>query len=290
MREPPLPREAARKDRGGDRPRISAALITLDAERTLGRSLESVSWADEIVVVDSGSTDATERIARAHGARFLPRDWPGYGRQKQRAVEATRCEWILSIDADEVVSPELAASIRRAIRAPEGRVAFRVPCHTRFMGAWLGGRGWWTDWKLRLFRAGRGRFNDARIHEGVTVDGPVGFLSGPLYHDPWRDVEHRLRKENRYSSLSAERDHRHGRRAGPLRPFARGLGWFLKEYVVRGGFLHGEAGFLHAGLTGVYAFHRWVKVLERDVAEEPAGPAERGAEAHGRAGDGRTDD
>lgn len=277
--------EPGRKDdperRRNATPRISAVLITLDAERTLERTLESLAWVDEVVIVDSGSTDATERIARDHGARFLVREWPGYGIQKGRAAAEAGGDWILSVDADEVVSDQLAASIRAAVREPDGHVALKMARHTRFLGAWLGGRGWWTDWKLRLFRADRGRFNEARIHEGVSVDGPIGFLEGPLLHRPWRDVAHRLEKENRYSTLSAQRDYRRGRRAGALRPFVRAVGWFIKEYVVRGGFLHGQAGFLHAGLSGAYAFHRAVKLHELTRAEggeagrDPTAPERR---------------
>ncbi len=251
------------------RPTVSATVITLNADRVLERTLESLSWADEIVVVDSGSTDDTEKIARRSGARFLVRDWPGYGIQKQRAVDEATGEWILSVDADEVVSDALAREIRAAVSEPGDRVGFRVPCWTRFLGAWLGGRGWWTDWKLRLFRKDRGRFNDLRIHEGVQLaDGSVGNLGGPLYHYPWRDLAHRREKDNRYSTLAARKDHREGRRANALTPYLRAAGWFTKEYVIRGGFLHGAAGLIHAGLAGAYAFDRSAKLweLEREGA------------------------
>lgn len=244
------------------RPSISATIITLNAGETLARTLESVEWVNEIVIVDSGSTDRTEALAREHGARFVVREWPGFGIQKQRAVDAAEGEWILSVDADEVVSDVLADSIRAAISTPEDHTGFRVACHTRFQGAWLGGKGWWTDWKLRVFRKDAGRFNELRIHEGVQLRGPSSDLEGPLYHRPWRDLSHRLEKDNRYSSLAARKDHREGRRAGTLTPYCRAAGWFLKEYLLRGAFLHGGAGLLHAGLTGAYAFARSAKLLE----------------------------
>lgn len=244
------------------RPDLSAVLITKNAERTLDRVIESLSWVDEIVIVDSGSDDSTEEIARRHGARFLTREWPGYGPQKQRAAEASTGRWILSVDADEVVSPELASSIRRALHEPGDKVAFRVYRCTEFLGVWLGSRGWWREWKLRLYRRDRGAFNDEQVHEGISVDGPVGSLEGPLFHYAWRDVAHRLEKENAYATLSAIRDFRRGRRSGALRPYVRAVGWFVKEYLFRCAFLHGRAGLLHAGLTGAYAFQRGVKLHE----------------------------
>ncbi|HSR41562.1 MAG TPA: hypothetical protein VLL48_05315, partial [Longimicrobiales bacterium] len=120
----------------------------------------------------------------------------------------------------------------------------------------------WTDWKLRLFHRDRGRFNDEPIHEGIRVDGPVGRLAGPLLHDPWASVAHRMEKDNRYGTLAALRDYRNGRRATALSPVARGLGWLVKEYLLRGGFLHGRAGSVHAALSGAYAFQRAAKLLE----------------------------
>lgn len=262
----------------GGNPPLSAVLITKNAERTLERTLAALGWVDEIVVVDSGSEDATAAIARRHGARFLERDWPGYGPQKRRAAEAATGDWILSVDADEVVSPELAASIREAVASPGNHVAFRMYLCTEFLGTWLGSRGWWRDWKLRLYRSDRGSFNDEQVHEGISVEGPVGSLDGPLYHYAWRDVAHRLQKENAYATLSAIRDHRRGRRSGALRPFFRAAGWFVKEYLFRCGFLHGRAGLLHAGLTGSYAFQRAVKLHEltrRGGPDRSGGPDSR---------------
>lgn len=243
-------------------PSLSVTLITYNEEERLARSLESVRWANEIVVVDSGSTDSTRQIAREYTDRVLIRDWPGYGRQKKRAVRAARGDWILSLDADEVVSAELARSIRRAVREPEGHVGFEMARETEFLGTWLGSRGWWRDWKLRLFRPDRGGFDEEPVHEGIGLDGAVGRLEGSLRHYAWRDVEHRLEKENRYSTLSAARDYRRGRRCGAIRPYVRAAGWFIKEYLFRCGILHGRAGLLHSGLMGAYAFHRAVKLHE----------------------------
>lgn len=245
-----------------DEPTISATVITLNAEDTLDRALESVAWVDEIVVVDAGSRDATPRIAREHGARLLSRDWPGYGVQKQRALEAAGGRWILSVDADEVVTAPLAAAIRDAVADPRGRAGFRMERHTRFLGAWLGSRGWWRERKLRLFRADRARFEDSPVHEGVIVDGPVGRLEGALLHDPWPSVEARLEKDNRYTSLEAEELFRAGRRPGALGPFGAAARWFVKAYLKRGAILHGTAGLIHAGLEAATAAQRHGKLVE----------------------------
>lgn len=248
---------------------ISVILITQDEEENLPRALGSVSWADEVVVVDSGSTDRTEEIARAHGARFLHRDWEGFGVQKQRALDEATEPWVLSLDADEAVDPGLARSIRAAVADPGGNVGFEVRRVTRFAGAWLGHRGWRRETHLRLFRRGRGRFTPLPLHEGVEVDGPVGRLDGYLLHYSWADIEHQVEKMNRYTSLSARGRHARGKRAGALTPFLRGIAWFVKDYLFRGGFLHGRAGLVHAGLFGVYSFVRFAKLWEMDRSDDP---------------------
>lgn len=258
------------------RPGISATVITLNAEALLARTLDSLGWVDEIVVVDSGSTDRTEEIARDHGARFLVREWPGYGVQKQRAVDAASREWILSVDADEEVTPELAESIRRAVSDPGNRAAFRMVRHTRFLGSWLGSRGWWREWKLRLFHRDRGRFDEAPVHEGVRVRGPVGELDGVLLHRPWRSVAHRLEKYNRYSTLEARIDRMSGRPCGGVRPLLSSGRWFLKVWLKRGGFLHGRAGLLDAGIIAAYQFQRAAKVVEMERRSDQAGAAAPG--------------
>ena len=258
---------------GASRPGISATIITRDAEATVEATLESLAWVDEIVVLDSGSRDATREIARSRGARVLVRDWPGYGRQKERAMREASHDWILWVDADEVVTPELAASLQRALAAPGDRAGFRMVRHTRFMDRWIGSRGWWTEWKLRLFRRDRARFEHAPVHEGLHVDGPVESVEGVLLHRPWRSVAHRLEKYNRYGSLEAEIDWKRGRRCPGILPLLWGAGWFLKVYLKRGGFLYGRAGLTDAGLIAAYAFQRGVKLEElRRERGAPAAP------------------
>ncbi len=268
-------------------PRVSVILITHDEERNLGRALRSVEWADEVVVVDSGSTDRTEEIAREHGARFLHRDWEGFGAQKQRALEQATGDWVLSLDADEEVGPGLRDSILEAARAPGDRVGFEVRMVTRFAGGWLWHRGWRRETHLRLFRRDRGRFPPRSLHEGVEVDGPVGRLDGYLFHYSWTDIAHQVDKMNRYTSLSAGERHERGKRAGALTPFLRGVAWFLKDYLARGGFLHGRAGLVHAGLFGIYSFVRFAKLWEMDRDEDPPRPEEPGRPGSGPGGPDR---
>ena len=184
-------------------PRISVLIITLNEERLLERVLESVRWADEVVVVDSGSIDRTEEIARRYTEHFFVREYEGEGEQRRRSLELSSGDWILYVDGDEVVTAQLATSIRAAVADPKGHDGFRVQLHTWLLGRWFGKRGWRKEWKVRLFRRGRGSFSPVRVHSGSVVEGPIGTLAGPLLHFPYRDLEHLTMKMNRYSSTAA---------------------------------------------------------------------------------------
>lgn len=249
------------------RPSVSVIVITLNEERNLPRALESVRWADEIVVVDSGSTDATEAIARRYTDRFHVRDWEGYGKQKQRALDLARGDWVLVLDADEEVTPELHAEVRRAVAEPGGHVVFEVSRQTRFGGAWLGRRGWRRERKRRLIRRGRARFYERPIHEGVAVSGPIGRLEAPLLHHSWDDIAHRIDKMNRYTGISAAVDHAAGKRSGVPMAALRGGAAFGKAYLLHGGFLYRGVGFVHASLEGWAAYLKHVKRWEIEQAD-----------------------
>lgn len=253
---------AARADAPPARPSLSVIMITRDEEAALPRALESVRWADEIVIVDSGSTDRTEEIARRYTDRFVFRAWEGYGRQKQHALELATGEWVFVLDADEEVTPGLRRAIEQAIAAPGGFAGFTVELHTAFLGAWFGSRGWRREYKKRLFRRDRARFRDAVIHETVDIDGPVGRLRGVLLHHHYRDLEHEVAKLNRYTSTMAAERLRRGARAGPVGALLRGTGYFLKSYLVRGGFLYGRAGLVEAVLNGMNGFLKHAKLWE----------------------------
>jgi len=222
------------------------------------------------VVVDSGSTDRTEEVARRFTDRFFRREWDGYGKQKQNALDRATGEWVLSIDADEVVTPELRASIEQALRDPGEWVGFRMELHTWFLDRWFGGRGWRRQWKMRLFRRGGARFSENRVHEGVVVDGPIGRLSGVLLHYHYRDMAHEVQKVNFYSTLAAQQLRAAGKRSGPAAPVFRGAAHFGKTYLLQGGFLYGRAGFVEAALNGLYGFLKYAKLWDaprRDLEE-----------------------
>lgn len=254
------------------RPTLSVILITYNAERLLERVLDSVRWADEIVVVDRGSTDATESIARRFTPHFHVREWEGFGVQKQRALELATGEWVLSIDADEVVTPELRQAVERCIAEPGGHAGFTVTLHTCFGGRWFGSRGWRVDRKLRLFRRDVARFSLNEVHEGVHLEGTVGRVSGTLLHFSYRDIAHHVEKMNQYSSAMARRLHARGRRSGPAAPVLRGIARFLRDYLAGGDFLYGRAGLLRSALAGYYAFLTYAKLWELQLRQAECGP------------------
>lgn len=254
------------------RPSLSVVVLTLNEEERIGRTLESVRWADEIVVVDSGSTDRTEAIAHRYTDRFYVMPWEGEGRQRQRALELATGDWVLTLDADEVVSPELRRSIERALRDPGSALGFKIEYRTWFLGEWFGGRGWRRDRKLRLFRRDRARYDAVAVHSRVAVDGPPDRLSGPLLHYHYRGLEQQVQKINRYTSWSAQQAYEQGKRCGAFTPIVRLGTYFGKSYLLHGGFLYGRAGLVDAVLEGVYGFLKYAKLWELANADRMADP------------------
>ena len=241
-------------------PRLSAVLITRDAQAHLRECLASLSFCDEIVVLDSGSRDATLELAREFGARVHETaDWPGFGAQKNRAAALARGDWILSIDADEVVTPELRAEIQVVLAAPTA-TAYALPRRSSFCGHWMRHGGWWPDYVTRLFRAGRARFSDDRVHERLIVDGTIARLRAPLLHYTYDTLEQALDKLNRYSTLGAEQAHARGRRATPLTAVLRGAWAFFRTYVLQRGFLDGRAGLMLASYNAHGTYYRYLKL------------------------------
>lgn len=225
-----------------EHPRVSAVLITLNAEAHLRECLAALRWCDEIVVLDSGSTDATPAICAEAGARFERSDgWPGFGPQKNCALALARGEWIFSVDADEVCTPELRAEIEKAITAG-GADAYEMPRLSSFCGHWMRHGGWWPDYVTRVFRRGRARFSDDVVHEHLIVNGRTGRLRAHLQHYTYDTMAQALAKSDRYAQAGAEQAHRQGKRAGALAAPLRG-GWaFVRTYLLRRGFLDGVAG------------------------------------------------
>jgi glycosyltransferase involved in cell wall biosynthesis len=239
--------------------RISAAIITLDEEQNLGRCLASLRGvADEVVVVDSGSTDGTERIAREGGAVFLHQPWLGYGPQKNLAAERASHEWILSLDADEALSDELRASISRLRSDGPQADAYEMNRLNWYCGRFLRHSGWYPDCKLRLWRKGAARWSDVTIHE-LAEPAPgarVAWLAGDLLHYTCHTREQHLRTIEKFTTLSAEALAREGRAASPWKRFASPATHFFRAYVLKRGFLDGVAGF-HACRLSAYA--TWLK-------------------------------
>ncbi|WP_248321757.1 MULTISPECIES: glycosyltransferase family 2 protein [unclassified Caballeronia] len=243
-------------------PTLGIAIITHNAAARLAQCLQSVSFADQIVIVDGGSTDATVDIARANGARVIEaHDWPGFGPQKNRAVDALSTDWIMSIDADEIVSPELAASIQSAIGAPHADV-YAIDRLSSFCGVWVHHSGWYPDWIPRLFRRGTARFSGDLVHERLilSTDKPVARLSGKLMHYSYEDFEAVLRKLDAYSTAGAQQRHAAGKRGGFGVAVSRGAWAFVRTYVLRRGFLDGKTGFMIALFNAQTVYYRFLKL------------------------------
>jgi glycosyltransferase involved in cell wall biosynthesis len=250
---------------GGTRVKISAVIITKNEEAMLPECLRSLGWVDEIVVVDSGSTDRTVEIAAQHGARVSRfDDWPGFGPQKNRALELATGDWVFSIDADERVSRELAAEIRAVAGGAGGHSAYAVPRLSSYCGRYMRHSGWWPDYVTRLFRRGSARFSDDLVHERLIVDGTVGKLAGTLVHEPFRSLEEVLEKVNRYSTLSAAQMAAAGRRGSIAGAVLHGIGAFVRTYFLKAGFLDGREGFLLAVSNAEGAYYKYVKLWLRN--------------------------
>ena len=245
--------------------RLSAVIITRDAAAPLPECLESVRFADEILIVDSGSQDATREIAKRHGARFLHQDWLGYGKQKQFAVERAAHDWVLCLDADERVSPELAHRIQEALRAP-AFFAYDMPRCNRFMGRWLRHGEGYPDPNLRLFHRGHARWSDDPIHEHIVTIEPIGRLDGDLLHATETTLADYLAKQNRYTSLQAERLHAQGKRVSAWRLMLSPLGRFIKFYFLRLGFLDGVPGLVHIVIGCHNSFMKYAKLMQLNRA------------------------
>ncbi len=243
--------------------KISATIITLNEERNLRRALETLDCADEVLVVDSGSTDQTREIARRYGARVVEREWPGYAAQKNFAAEQAAHDWILSLDADEALSETLSAEIMRVKREGPRAAGYRMSRRAQYLGRWILHSGWYPDFKLRLYDRRRGRWNGAYVHESVQVDGPVELLHADLLHYTCDSLSQHLRRLDRYTTLAAQELRAQGRRAGPARLLLAPPATFLKTYLLQQGFRDGYQGLLISAMAAWYVFLKWAKTIER---------------------------
>ena len=252
-------------------PKVSACLITLNEARNIEECLSSVKWADEIVVVDSGSTDGTVELCRRFTDRVLVMNWAGHVAQKNRAVEAASNDWVFCIDADERVTPELAREIKSILSEEPPCAGYTVPRRTWYAGRWIWHGGWYPDRKLRLFDRKRGRFTGMDPHDRVEVKGPVGKLRNDLLHYSYRDIAHHVRQINRYTDTMAELKAGRGVGVPLLRMISYPPVKFFKMYLLRMGFLDGPQGLILAVLGAVYEFLKYAKLWEIRVGEKRAG-------------------
>lgn len=240
---------------------LSVVLITRNESRNIAACLKSVAFADEWIVVDSGSQDGTREIAQALGAQVIETDdWPGFGVQKNRALEHARGRWVLSLDADERVSAELAQRIRQVVAGDGPADGYELSRISRFCGQWMRHGDWYPDRVLRLFRREQGRFTDDLVHERLQVRGTVARLEGDLLHDTMPTLHDALDKMNRYSSGRAQDKVNAGARGGLGAAVGHGLWAFIRCYLLKRGFLDGRLGLVLAIYQAEGTFYRYMKM------------------------------
>jgi glycosyltransferase involved in cell wall biosynthesis len=243
---------------------LSVIIITENEAQDLPDCLASVTWADEIVVVDSGSTDQTTTIARAHTEKVFEQPWLGFGPQKNYALDQSTSQWILSIDADERITPELAQEILSTLPTTNHQ-AFTIPFKSTFLGKPIRFGDWRRDRKLRLFRRSAGRFKDVPVHEKIVVEGTTGVMTNVIQHHSYRDRDEINKKTDRYATLGAQEAHANGRSANRVEAVNRCVMAFLRTYIIRLGFLDGRVGLLLARTIarGTYLRYQRLAALAR---------------------------
>ena len=248
---------------------VTAVVITLNEERNIGDCLESLRWADEVIVVDACSVDRTVEIARERGATVMTVEWGGYGRARNRAAAAASGEWIIAVDADERVTEPLAAEIRSLVSGGGAVVRARVYELARrayFLGRWIRHCGWYPGYIPRLFRNGDARYDQARVHERLVFDGPAGRLRNDLEHYTDDNLFHYLHKFDRYTTLAAEDLAERGRAFSSLDIVVKPPFQFLKMYLFRLGFLDGLHGLTLSLLSSAYVFVKYAKLWEKSIS------------------------
>jgi (heptosyl)LPS beta-1,4-glucosyltransferase len=257
--------------------KLTVTVITRNEAANIQGALESVTWADEIVVVDSYSADETVDIARRHGARVDMHAWVGYSAQRNHAAAIASNDWILAIDADERVPPPLAAEIQQILRDGPRANGYRMPRLSYYLGRWIRGTDWYPDYQLRLYDRRVGRFNGKRVHESVELaSGDPGTLRHDLQHHPYRDISDHVTSIDHYTTLAAEEWFTEGRRTNLFEAAMHPPAAFLRNFVMRRGFRDGTAGFLISILNSYYVFLKVLKLweLQRGLRPFPVDPAD----------------
>jgi glycosyltransferase involved in cell wall biosynthesis len=246
---------------------LSAVLVAQNEEKTIGDALASVAFCDEVVVVDSGSTDRTRAVAEAAGARVIVNaPWPGFVAQRDFATRAARHDWVLALDADERVGAALREEVQALRARGFAEAGYRIPRVACYLGRWIRGTDWYPDWQVRLFDRTRGGWRGDLVHESVAVRGPLGRLRGELEHHPYADISDHLRKIDSYTTLWARQARAAGRRSNVVDIFA-GASWaFFRNYLLKRGFLLGSAGLIVSVLNTHYTFAKLAKLRELERA------------------------
>lgn len=240
---------------------LSVIIITYNEESQIKRTLESVRFAHEIIVLDSGSTDNTVAICQQFTPSVFVDDWPGFGPQKNRALSHAKCDWILSIDADEIVSAELAREIQQITQQESQFAAYAIPRRSSYLGQQIRFGDWRNDKPIRLFKRGLAKFSDDAVHERLEVTGKTGQCQQFIHHEAFKNLEEVLHKVNLYSSLSAKMKNEKGKRGGLTKAIIHGSWTFIRGYIFRLGFLDGKAGFMLAVSNAEGCYYRYLKLL-----------------------------
>jgi glycosyltransferase involved in cell wall biosynthesis len=243
-------------------PKVSVTIITLNEAAHVAGAIDSARWADEILVVDSGSTDDTVEIARARGALVLCREWSGYVDQKNFAAERASNDWIFSLDADERITPALAAEVRALLASDPPLRAYRLPRVAYHLGRWVRTTDFYPDYQTRLYDRRAARWRGKYVHESVEADGPVGQLKSELAPYSFRSLRDQLDRINHYTTLAARQMHESGRRSGPLHLLAHPPAAFLRNYLLRRGILDGTAGLTISLMNAYSVFLKFAKLWE----------------------------
>lgn len=238
---------------------LSVIIITKNESAHIVGCLQSVAWADEIIVLDSGSVDDTVDLCRAVTDKVYSTDWQGFGIQKQRALDKATGDWVLSIDADEIVTPELKLEIQQAIQIGDMN-GFEIPRLSNYCGRQMRHGGWFPDYVLRLFRRDCGRFTDHVVHERIVVDGNTDRLNTPFLHDAFVDFEEVLHKVNNYSTLGATVLYERGVRSSLRKAIMKGVWTFIRTYFLKAAFLDGQQGLMLAISNAEGAYYKYVKL------------------------------
>lgn len=243
-------------------PKVTGLILTLNGEKHLDACLASLDFCDRILVVDSGSTDATRDIAERHGATVLVNPWPGPRKQFEFAFEHIQTEWVVSLDQDEILSDELRASIRQALKDTQGMSAFLCPRTSFYFDRFLRHSGWYPDLLPRVFRLADTGVHVSGPHYGFETRGKTRRLTGDIIHYPYENLRQHVEKINYYTQIAAEEMHAKGKRAGVATAIGHGLARFMKIYFFRRGFLDGKAGFVLAVNSFFYAFQKYIRLAE----------------------------